>query len=1554
MPVIRANRDSVDDRFSVLGFTVRSESPIAEVIVTTDPALTQAQNRGRRAPGNFYSSRAAGGIRVRRGEAVYLVPPEVLANFIGAKKLYFGLATYPEGARGKPDFVQAPTSGNLYVNLAGLTERGLRRLSSRTISAGNYSGAGSGADPSLEWGGDWFGDGSAAAPTPVKSNGNGQGAAARNGQPAPAPAPTVAAAPQAYSDGYDDHFWSQPAPPSARPLLVEPYYKPTGLIDALTTQIGFFLQGAAWFVGVSDTTVAPHSAICQVRQPKSGGGDEEIGSAFFIGPRLLLTAAHVVDGQSELVIVPGKNGAGTGRANEPCGRFRVRAADWKKHPSYVSSSRDFDLAVIRVPAANAAAAGNYFDLLEELNQSRPEGVVVCGYSMSWYAHTPMEDFVNKNIDPNKQHAHGGYIREIPSDGTFTYDLQTLGGASGSPVYWIENSTPPQIHLVGVHVAAYDATTNRGCRLTDDKIRWIHQQASGLGVALALGEPVRQARAVPAPARSVAQGLPATSARALGEVQAGQVEVLLRVFIPSPAILAEIPVLSDRAFGGDGRGFQASGGSSRAEIRARYSFSAPGQAHSFKVLGHHWGESTEYNVGDTEAVPGKPSWYRCVKQGATPIARKTLAVSDDNLHAELGGDSHQGIISVAEGSVVAGFHVAGALPLMFASADVDANLYLHFKRQGDRMMVRLLGGHDEFPAYELYANGTLIYSYDPVAAGGTPFGLVGTGDFDVEVNTRWQDVGPASDMRLIGPVRIQAAQALGQPISVHWDTAPYYPQTSPASCWAAAAAMVVGWRDSQCIPDSAIADKVPVFNAYKTGLWPSDRKQLADAWNLVAEPPASYTVDKWGQMLRDYGPLYIDMTWDTSGGGHARVLVGMESNGAADGSGTTLYLYDPWPQTPGKIKLTFAQFLALYEGRTDNSGGQLQYQILHAIGVPAGLAPATAAPFSLALTTAAGSAQAAGRRPRARALDQQSFSVHWDTVPYYAQPAGSSTCWAASAAMIVGWRDSRVITQEEIANKLPVVDAFRKGLAPKNRITLAEAWNLVAEPPASYTFDAFREMLETFGPMYIGMNWDKQGGGHARVLVGMTSDGTPDGSDTTMYMHDPWPDTAGKIKLSFADFVALYEGRITGSGGVVDVQILHAASLPGGRRPVMAAPFSLAAGQPSRTTAVRALAGGGSDYAVSLIPQPNKNACWAASMAMLLSFRRSASFAPETLANDVGGSLESSYGWEQLRAVRDRYGFVTLAQPSNTSLYLNPQQWADWLAEHGPLWVVIVGAPHAVVLAGIKGDLNNPDAVKVKILNPWDTRVDFDDDEVAFHPTNGGRQDWLSFKQFAADFGEMAEQDYGKWRVLYLPASAAVASGLGLRPRSGRPSAPPLPMVRAMGNGAQGPNSIGAPGETPIEPSRIPGTTMRTLRGRRERTAWELDQLDGFKHPSPSPMVVATPLDTRIVLDQWPRLDSDPSPLPLTVTFASGAGAVGNVRIVPGTPPALPYDVRVVARIQDDDSIEARSSAHAHACLEVLIETVFTNAGERDRCARTRLRLRGDGRYDSVADWAEKA
>jgi V8-like Glu-specific endopeptidase len=473
MPRIQANRDSIDDRFSVLGFTVRTESPLFEVAVATDPALFRPENRGRRARANFYSSRAHGVTRARRGEAVYLVPPDVLSNFVGQPRLYFGMATYRENSRGKPDFVQAPSDGSMYVSMNQLTERGLRRsvtpLEGSSYAAGSAPG---GRDPSLEWGGDAVAE-AGATTAPVAAT----PATAR--APAPAPLPPAPPMVAAAGAGYDDGFGAFPEEPA--PLLAGGLELVRSYNGGLLEQLRFLAGSVAWFAGVSDTRSFPHSAICQVIDPAQGP-EVERGTAFYIGRNLLLTAAHVVDGMSRLVFVPGKNGEGIDRAHEPFGRFAVNAAQIRKHESYRAGVRDFDFAIVKTPAE--APGGRWFNLLEELTQSRSEGVAVCGYSVRSRQSDLVSRLVNHTIDSRKQHLHGGAVRTVDAE-TFTYDIQTLPGASGSPVYWIEGTTPPRVHMVGVHVAGADDVTNKGCRLTTAKIGWIRARAAEWGQAGAM-------------------------------------------------------------------------------------------------------------------------------------------------------------------------------------------------------------------------------------------------------------------------------------------------------------------------------------------------------------------------------------------------------------------------------------------------------------------------------------------------------------------------------------------------------------------------------------------------------------------------------------------------------------------------------------------------------------------------------------------------------------------------------------------------------------------------------------------------------------------------------------------------------------------------------------------------------------------------------------------------------------------------------------------------------------------------------------------------------------
>lgn len=180
------------------------------------------------------------------------------------------------------------------------------------------------------------------------------------------------------------------------------------------------------------------------------------------------------------------------------------------------------------------------------------------------------------------------------------------------------------------------------------------------------------------------------------------------------------------------------------------------------------------------------------------------------------------------------------------------------------------------------------------------------------------------------------------------------------------------------------------------------------------------------------------------------------------------------------------------------------------------------------------------------------------------------------------------------------------------------------------------------------------------------------------------------------------------------------------------------------------------YDVPLVAQPNKTSCWAASMAMLESFRRSLDTQSSVvvqaaeLAAEVGYSLEQSYGWDRLDDVRvnlelDDVDGLSLAQfPAAT-------QWAQWLRTYGPLYVTIDGAPtHAILVYGISGDGTDAGS-SIQFHNPWDTAATFDNDPTEFHPPNTGRSQTLTVETLNQRFngGQLDELEfYTRWRVLY--------------------------------------------------------------------------------------------------------------------------------------------------------------------------------------------------------------
>jgi N-acetyl-anhydromuramyl-L-alanine amidase AmpD/V8-like Glu-specific endopeptidase len=258
--------------------------------------------------------------------------------------------------------------------------------------------------------------------------------------------------------------------------IITPFYDPADPSTALTCQNdAFSLAREEWFVGVPNTTIFPHSAICQLRMTAPDGSGY-IGTGFYIGSHRILTCAHNLAGMSSVKIIPGRNGAG----NDPFGQCTVSSSSWRIASAY-GGDGDWgnDLAVIDgVPLA--APNGQWFGFLNATPSDRLP-IVVCGYSAASNAVPEL----TQAIDRDKQHLHGGYAPEQTNPEVIEYSILALKGNSGSPVYHVDTGgSEPQALVCAVHVTGEPAAQglNRGCFITPAKIDWIEGRAKAFSLS----------------------------------------------------------------------------------------------------------------------------------------------------------------------------------------------------------------------------------------------------------------------------------------------------------------------------------------------------------------------------------------------------------------------------------------------------------------------------------------------------------------------------------------------------------------------------------------------------------------------------------------------------------------------------------------------------------------------------------------------------------------------------------------------------------------------------------------------------------------------------------------------------------------------------------------------------------------------------------------------------------------------------------------------------------------------------------------------------------------
>lgn len=1539
MAVIRANSESINDRRSVLGFTIRSELPLFEIGLATDPELLRAENRGRRTHNNFYSSQLQRVFAQQRNEAVYLVPPDVMARFIGQPRLYFGLATYRDNERTKPSSVQVPDRGNMYVSLAGLTERGLRR-GMRGMEKNGYGSQGSNG---LAWGG----DAQSSAPQARNGSGNGNGAdAAKPANAATAPVTPVAQA-AGYSDGFSDDLWQREAagaPSRARALdaigeeLSDDARGIEGPIPDVDAQPASFAQQARGYGRALDAPapedpfaarfVAAHSgnyrAVSGARTIErivihitDGGANINGPVSWFQNPQAKVSAHYVIGRDGEIVQMVRHNDvawhAGSANGNSigiehvantrglqpTAAQFAASAAlvGWlcerygiPADRQHIQGHAEADSRTSHTQCPNAVWDWDYYMGMLQSRSSYPPPAgspVTQSLQLRGARAVSLESGAGADADADAAQDEAEQYGHIPEP--TEPELATEQGLGARAFTASAPDYPHASRFVPAHTRNYRVGRRRGAVV--DRIV-IHITAGGPNINGTIGWFQNGDRTDP---KTGKRSGPSSSHYIVG--RDGEVVQMVRnadtAYHASSANARSIGIEhnANKPYRLNRRDLPPTDSQYEASARlvawlcAQYGIPADRE----HIVGH-----IEASPRDNHDCPSSYwDWDRYMACVAQAVAANAAPVTTQSLRQNPYARAQEIITPFYDPSN----------PSTALTCQNDA-----FSLAREEWFVGVESTH-AFPHSAI----CLLEMKDAsgnVKSRGTGFYIGPNRILTCAHNLHGKDsvdIVPGNNGRGNEPFgRCNVTSA-------SWRVAPRY----------------AGQGDYD--NDLAVIDNVPI--AAPNGAWfgflnatPSDHLPLVVCGyssRSPAVPELTAAIDGFKQHLHggyarqmvtqetiDYpiltlkrasgAPVY---TLRDSGNGLQALICAVHVSGvrADEGVNTGCFI------TPAKIDWI--------EGRaTSFALGQASRALEIPLDPGEGgrsIDATSLMPGDMIVTTA--------RLPqsyliRAGTLSAVSHAMLYAGDGRVIEALGDGVREApiadalSDAILAVAYRDPRVGPEQASA----IVAYARQQVGkPFNYAGIARYANRVMHPLGQRIADKIAQLTGADSQQASSFFCSEL------IFAAYQAAGVPlvaASADTN----------APEAIVELAQHSLQYVGHLLARDEFLGIAL------------------GLARGMAA--TGSRALEGdAGSNYDVPLIAQPRKDAGWAAAMAMLLAFRRGAPVAPDALVRESGGDVDGPWDDEALqRNACARFGFLAAPVPGDASDYHAPRQWARWLREQGPLWVSIAGTPYAVVIAGIRGDLDDAARCEVHVVNPWNLDTVFDQDPVQFHPANTGQRSWMPFAEFAAEFGQMAREDYRNWRVLHLPANAAGANAS--TPAIATARLLPAPAaVRVQGLGADAGNERSA-----IEPSRVPGTRMFRVSGQAGACRWSLEQLEGMKSAASRPPGVgsANAIATTLRLDEWPAIDGAATPLPLTLTFASSAdGAVGEVRIDPGAPGNATHGVAVEARIDD-----AADAADGIAVLRVRIDYRFSGLAQAVPDAWIELRLRGDGKYERDNGW----
>lgn len=125
----------------------------------------------------------------------------------------------------------------------------------------------------------------------------------------------------------------------------------------------------------------------------------------------------------------------------------------------------------------------------------------------------------------------------------------------------------------------------------------------------------------------------------------------------------------------------------------------------------------------------------------------------------------------------------------------------------------------------------------------------------------------------------------------------FAQTKDWSCWAAAAAMMLQWKNNIPVSELDVArmagPNYVIAFMNNTGLAGTEFVDFAKSLSLVTEAPQNYNPAGYHALLKAHGPLWVGARLDAGtqkSRRHIRVLRGIVGDGTFDGS--TAWVLDP--------------------------------------------------------------------------------------------------------------------------------------------------------------------------------------------------------------------------------------------------------------------------------------------------------------------------------------------------------------------------------------------------------------------------------------------------------------------------------------------------------------------------------------------------------------------------------------------------------------------------------------------------------------------------------------